>query len=260
MAALWIRVAEDLDETGFERFREKFSHGQAVVRRDGDVVDILASGEEATLHLRANVAVRERLSEEAEVQEGILWVNGREVGQAILREIEPVATYHRLLLGKGVPTVLPEQPFEAEDAPLILLPFEVGEDREASGGRFLWVPGAPGAQGSAAEARAFFLLQVPKAGRYFLWARVQTPTPEDDSFFLRLRQGRRELIPLTEWHTGVHPKWEWVLVELGKPGGKLQKALELPAGVVMLEIAGREDGAKIDCLLMTEHGEKLPIK
>lgn len=253
VAVLWIRVAEGLHDVGFERFREKFSQGQAVVRRDGDVLDILASGEETALRLRANVVTRERLSEEAEVQEGILWVNGREVGQVILREVEPVATYHRLTLGEGVPTILPEQPFEAEDAPLILLPFEVDEDREASGGRFLWVPGAQGARGSSGEARAFFSLQVPKAGRYFLWARVQTPTPEDDSFFIRLRQGKRELVPLTEWHTGVHPKWEWVLVELGKPGGKLLRALELPAGVVTLEIAGREDGAKIDCLLLTVH-------
>jgi len=155
------------------------------------------------------------------------------------------------LAGEGVPTALPEQPFEAEEAPLILFPFEVGKDPEASGGRFLWVPGASGGQGSAIEAKAFFLLRIPRAGQYFLWARVQTPTPEDDSFFIRLRQGKRELIPQTEWHTGVHPHWEWVPVELGKPGAEPQRTLELPAGVVMLEVMGREDGAKMDRLLLT---------
>lgn len=251
VAAFWIRVAEGLDERGFVRFRERFSQDQATVRRDSEVVDILAPGEEAPLHLRANIATRERLNEEAKAQEGILWVNGQEVGQAILRGVEPIATYHRLLAGEGVPTALPEQPFEAEEAPLILFPFEVGKDPEASGGRFLWVPGASGGQGSAIEAKAFFLLRIPRAGQYFLWARVQTPTPEDDSFFIRLRQGKRELIPQTEWHTGVHPHWEWVPVELGKPGAEPQRTLELPAGVVMLEVMGREDGAKMDRLLLT---------
>jgi len=32
--------------------------------------------------------------------------------------------------------------------------------------------------------------------------------------------------------------------------------LELPAGVVILEIIGREDGAKIDCLFLTAHEKK----
>ncbi|MCS7254782.1 MAG: hypothetical protein RMK18_11965 [Armatimonadota bacterium] len=256
VAAIWVRVSEGMDEGGFAHFRERFAQEQATVRREGDVMDISVPGEESPLHLRANIVTHERLSEELETQEGILYVNGRETGQVILREVEPVITYHRLLTGEGIPMVLPEQIFEAENAPLILFPFEVGKDTEASSGQFIWVPGASGGQGSAAEAKAFFLLQVPKAGQYFLWARVQTPTPEDDSFFFRLRQGRRELLPLTEWHTGVHTQWEWVQVELGKPGRKMQKHMELPAGTVILEIVGREDGAKIDCLLLTAHEKK----
>ncbi len=249
VVVFWLRVAEDVDEEGFARFRKDFTGRKASVKQEGEIVDITVPGEEAPLRIKANMDTWERLSEEEE-QEGILWVNGSERGQSILQEVEPVSTFRRLLTGEGVPMVEPERPFEAEAAPLILSPFEVSEDPQASKGRFLWVPGAPGERGNALEARAFFLLRVPKAGRYSLWARVQTPTPEDDSFFIRLSQGKRELFPLTEWHTGVHPQWEWVLVELGKPGTQLQRVLELPAGVVMLEVVGREDGAKIDCFVL----------
>jgi hypothetical protein len=91
-------------------------------------------------------------------------------------------------------------------------------------------------------------MRVPAAGAYYLWARILTPTPSDDSFFFRIRQGPKELLPRTDWQPGTHKNWEWAPVELG---AAKQRALMLPAGMVVLEVICREDGSKMDQLLLT---------
>ncbi|MBE3038722.1 MAG: hypothetical protein IMZ62_07910, partial [Chloroflexi bacterium] len=57
------------------------------------------------------------------------------------------------------------------------------------------------------------------------------------------------------WHLGTRPTWTWV--PLLAPGAKTPLALEWPKGEVRLELRGREDGAKIDRLFITDTaGEK----
>ena len=79
--------------------------------------------------------------------------------------------------------------------------------------------------------------------------------PLDDSFFIRIRKGGTELLPLSEWATGIHKTWEWAPVELGPQ--KL-RTFNLPAGLVLLEIIGREDGTKIDQILITANDRWKP--
>ena len=91
-------------------------------------------------------------------------------------------------------------------------------------------------------------MRVEKAGTYYLWARVLTPTPSDDSFFIRLDSDEGPVIQRADWHTGVHENWAWVRVT---PKDLPEDWLKLPAGDIRLEFRVREDGAKVDKLFIT---------
>jgi hypothetical protein len=247
----WLRVAEDLDDEAFARFVKAFANATATVHTNGGEIEVKAMGEKGLLYMKANIYTRERLLR-ADGLEGhrkcLLCINGRDVGRELLSKIEPIATLSRLLHDPSVAEGVNEV-FEAEASPLIIPPFEIGEDKGASGGKFVWVSGEEGGRGSAPEARMFVSVRIPKAGKYFVKARVRTPTPEDDSFFIRILRGEDVLLEQTEWHTGVHKDWEWVTL-CGKDAKPME--LNLPAGVVVIEISCREDGAMLDCLKVTD--------
>ena len=246
----WLRVAEDLDDEAFARFVKAFANATVTVDIKGGEIEVKAMGEKGLLHMKANIHTKERLSRANGLEEHrkcLLCINGRDVGRELLSKIEPIATLSRLLHDPGIAVEVNEV-FEAEASPLIIPPFEIGEDKEASGGKFVWVSGEEGGRGSAPEARMFISVRIPKAGKYFIKARVRTPTPEDDSFFVRILRDEDVLLEQTEWHTGVHKDWEWVTLS-----GKDTKPMELhlPAGIVVVEISCREDGAMLDCLKVT---------
>jgi len=249
--AVWLRAAEGLDDAGFEAFRRAF-RGPLEVKLTGDRVAASAPGGEGPLRLRADVATGERLLIEgapAGAADALLAVNGRDVGREILRKSETVATYAKLLDAvergaAGAPAA--GSAIEAEAAAMILPPFRAAADPRASGGKFVWAPGEAGGRGSAAGGRAVWLVYVPAAGDYVLTGRVRTPTPEDDSFFVTVRQARRDVLARSAWHTGQHKQWQWVPVTLDK---RLRPAaLRLAAGSAVIEFRGREDGARLDAI------------
>ena len=88
-------------------------------------------------------------------------------------------------------------------------------------------------------------------GTYRLWGRVLAPTPDDDSFFVSANAGlytrigtRGDIVlPRTDWHLGSGPIWRW----RGFPVDVV-----LPKGPVVLTLHTREDGAKIDVLVLTD--------
>lgn len=257
--ALWTRVAEGLDDAEFAHFRNEFAQAPAKAVFDGNTLEVAASGLRAPLRLKADLETSRRLiceGEEPGTEDMLLAIDGKDLGREILQDVDPIARYRgRLDSADNRALAIPDRPFELESAAFIMPPFEVGEDSAASNGKFVWYPGEPGAKGGGGNGRALVPIQVPAAGTYYLWARVLTPTPEDDSFRIRVRQGSTELVPLSDWHTGVHPAWEWVPVELDP--GKL-RAVNLPAGMVLLEVLCRETGAKIDQIWLTADTDRKP--
>ena len=97
---------------------------------------------------------------------------------------------------------------------------------------------------------------MAKAGTYWLWGRVLTPTSSDDSFFIRIYTNTAEPISKSEWHTGIHTQWEWAPVCLNK--SPEQTPLPLPVGDVYLEVSVREDGAKLDALYLSPTDDAAP--
>jgi len=260
--AVWVRAAEGLDEAAFAAFRRGFAGAAVETKVDGDRIEVSVPGAESKLRLAANVETRERLAcEGAEpgAEDRLLAVNGRDLGREILGDVGPIARYRRLVAvaEKGAPGApRAEEIIEAEAAGMMVPPFRVGEHKSASGGKFIWVPGAPGAKGRSRVARAVWAVNVPKAGKYHLWARVLAPTPEDDSFVVRIHQAGRVVLPRSDWHTGLHKEWEWVPVRVGR--ARRSPSIHLKAGAAVIEFYCREDGTRLDALYLTADPDARP--
>jgi hypothetical protein len=253
--AVWVRAAEGLDDAGFAAFRKALS-APVEVKVDGSRVDVSVPGRSGPLRLAADVAAERRIAVEG-AEPGaagrLLAVNGRDYGREILGKMEIVARHRRLLEAAitgaaGAPKA--GEAVEAEAAAMIVPPFRIDADAAASGGKFVWLPGKPGLAGGSSLARAIWLVHVPAAGTYRLSARVLTPTPSDDSFFVRIRQGGRDALVRTAWHTGQHPKWAWADVTADERR-RTPIAVPLRRGVTVIEFHCREDGARLDAIRLT---------
>ncbi len=261
--ALWVRAAEGLDDAGFDKFRKDFSQ-PAETKVDGDRVEVVAAGLKGRLRLAADVAAERRVAVEGGepgAEEYLLAVDGRDFGREALGSVEVVRRYRDLLSaartgGKDAPAA--GRVIEAEDAAMVVAPFRIDTDAAASGGKFLWMPGEPGGGGGSAVARAVWAVHVPTAATYRLYARVQTPTSSDDSFFLRVRQGRRDVLPRSDWHTGVHKQWQWVRAAVG--ADRKPPAVALKPGAAVIELQCREDGARLDAICLTAEADWQPPK
>ena len=88
-------------------------------------------------------------------------------------------------------------------------------------------------------------------GTYRLFARVLAPTPDDDSFLVSVnagdfaKSGTRGpvVLPRTDWHLGQSHSWTW---------REFPVDVALPKGPVVLTFHTREDGAKVDALVLTD--------
>jgi hypothetical protein len=86
--ALWTRVAEDLDDAGFAKFRAEFARASANAKHDGTTLDVSAQGERGPLHLVGNLKTNERLKcegDEPGAADFLLAVDGCDIGREILK-------------------------------------------------------------------------------------------------------------------------------------------------------------------------------
>ena len=82
-----------------------------------------------------------------------------------------------------------------------------------------------------------FPFSVGSAGTYRLFARMQGPSPDDDSFWVRMDGGTWVM-----WNNWWNPAWLWV---------QFPNTFNLGAGSHTLSIAYREDGARLDKINIT---------
>jgi RNA polymerase sigma factor (sigma-70 family) len=125
-------------------------------------------------------------------------------------------------------------------------PMQVRRDPTASGGRY--IAGAPGINAKEAapsSGQAVVPFSVPEAGRYRVWGRVSAPAVTADSFWVRVDQG-----PWIRWNDiAAGAAWHWDVVREGREGRVA--TFDLTAGAHSLAIAYREDGARLDRLLLS---------
>jgi hypothetical protein len=257
-AAFWVRIGSGLvDDAAFEKWRREFAAARADTEVAGDRVRVSVAGADGAVTVGADAAKSAAFALEPPPSRALLAVDGDDIGKRLLENLEPIRSWRgkrpsqqRVALPKGKSIC-----WEAETG-RVIPPMTPGSDAGASGGLFVWMPGKPGEAGSSSVGRVTWQLAVPTAGRYFVWGRVQTPTPSDDSFNVRVFSDGAEIAGLTSWQTGVHKDWSWV--PLAFDGARKPAALALPQGTVYLQLRVREDGAKIDRLFLTMDEKQQP--
>jgi len=136
---------------------------------------------------------------------------------------------------------------EAEDAQ-IYYPFEYGRDGEASSDGFIWVPERGGNVWNSAEPGGYaeFSFEVPQTGNYVIWGRILASNGKNNSFFVSMDDGSFYL-----WSTVKSKKWVWD--QVSSQGGADPVVFYLEAGEHTLTIKQRDDGTKLDKIMITNN-------
>ncbi|MBP5320808.1 MAG: hypothetical protein J6334_07445, partial [Kiritimatiellae bacterium] len=253
-AAFWVRVCDDADDPArFAAWMDAFRQAPAEPNARPNRIELAVQGKEGELA----VAVAAPYSAPVRITplpaKRILAVNGRDIGEELLRDLPGIQDYRlacerkREMMDKNTIPLSASEAVGWEAETGMLLPnMAVGDDTSALGGKYIWGPGEPGGRGGG-PGNATWQIEVREAGRYYLWGRFLAPTPEDDSFFITIRQGDIAILPRTEWHLNkTRGFWRWSPFPLGGP-----QPIDLPAGKFQIRIDIREDGAKLDRLFIT---------
>ncbi|MDX9980293.1 MAG: hypothetical protein RBU25_09745 [Lentisphaeria bacterium] len=253
-AAFWIRVGDGLDDGAQTAWRAAFAASPAEATAADDNIAVQVAGIDGPLALSAAAPFLGCLKVEPEPHGHILAIDGTEHARDRLAALPAIRQRREALDQAGAVTVAAAGAtiWEAE-AGVVVGGMRIDQDNEAFGGSFVWVPGKPGEKGGRSGARLVCRLDVPAAGTYYLWGRVQTPTPDDDSFFLTITSPASEPVQRADWHLGTHEAWEWTPF-----GGAKPLPLQLAAGEYQLQLFCREDGAKMDRFLLTADPEFRP--
>ena len=145
--------------------------------------------------------------------------------------------------------------FEAEDG-YVSAPMEVAWADEASSAQYIWVPRGYGdfAEISPGAGYAEYTFEVPVSGTYVVWGRVVSNNTADDSFFVSIDGG-----PYACWWTQLGGEENWVWDQVNNVlDGSDPVLFSLEAGQHTLTIKQREDGTKIDKILITKDLEYIP--
>ncbi len=129
---------------------------------------------------------------------------------------------------------------EAESGTLTS-PMQVGSDTDASEGQYIEVPNGNGNNGTGAAQYAF---NLSSAGDYYVWGRVLPATHSDNSFYVSM-DGAADVT----W--SIDPTSSWVWAQVGQ-------SYSLSAGSHQLLIKQREDGSKLDRLIITSNASYVP--
>ena len=128
---------------------------------------------------------------------------------------------------------------EAETGALTA-PMVVRSDGNASGGKYVEVPQGSGNSyndaSSGGPGQIRFTINFPQAGTRALWARTIAPNHNSNSFYVT-RNGTL----IREWSVPLSTTWQW-----NKIGN-----FSIAAGNVQIAFRQREDGTKLDAIILT---------
>jgi hypothetical protein len=124
---------------------------------------------------------------------------------------------------------------------------QVLADANASGGQYITVAAGNNSQ-SAPPSNGMDAIpfRLPSAGTYKIWGRAIAPGTSDDSFWVRVDGGTwvnwNDIAPGSSWH--------WANVE-DDANANAPVLVNLSAGAHTITFAYREDGARLDRVLLT---------
>lgn len=117
-------------------------------------------------------------------------------------------------------------------------PFQVMNDGNASGGKYIVVSNGTGTQGlPPSNSIATFSFNVPATATYYCWIRVIATTSNDNTMSIRSDANAFET-----WTPGTYTSWTWKKWNFGS----------LTAGSHSVSIARNEDGLQIDKIIVSK--------
>jgi hypothetical protein len=183
-----------------------------------------------------------------EPYQDILEINGKEVGRPLLTDVEPLVAFppgrgplSRTTIPAGKPA------YWDADKGLILPGMTVNDDAAALSGRCVGQPASPIGEPSGIM---LWSLDVEKAGRYWLWARVRSAEVDHGKFEVRASGGDGVVMPPTEWLLRSDGPWQWKRLEIA--GRSSPSPLDFPKGLCRISLQARQSGAWIDRLMLTD--------
>jgi cysteine-rich repeat protein len=140
--------------------------------------------------------------------------------------------------------------FQEAESGVISAPLQKVADMSASGGQYVQViPGNNSTAAAPMSGFANFAFSVGSGGTYRVFGKFTAPTTSDDSFWVRMDGG-----PWVQWNDifvrNGAAAWKWDEVH-DTVGGNALVRYPLMPGSHTLTIAYREDGAKLDQILIT---------
>jgi arylsulfatase A-like enzyme len=142
--------------------------------------------------------------------------------------------------------------FEAEHADTIISPLETASDEDASKGQYLYTPNGTGNHYTPAPAMATYTVTIPQPDIYIMWGQVMVTDLRDNSFFMQVDNGPDYL-----WEIEQGKNWHWDKVNDHK--NKLDPVMfYLTSGIHTIKIKVREDGTKLDRILLTNDQTFVP--
>jgi hypothetical protein len=249
-AAFWVRIGSGLDsDAAFAGWRRDFAAAPATAVVVPERIRLLAAGVDGALFIGAEAPFAAPATLTPPPPRHLLAVDGLDLGRRLIENLEPIRSVReRLALVTPVAVAADGAAWEAENC-RVTLPMIWAQEAAASGGEFVWMPVPAGDRGGSSTANATWLLKVAAAGTYYLWGRVRSPTPENDSFYLQAAATGGEVLQKTGWMTGVHTNWTWI--PFVPEGSKKPEPLRLPQGAVTLQLLVREGGTMMDRLFLT---------
>jgi hypothetical protein len=143
---------------------------------------------------------------------------------------------------------------EAEQGDLTA-PMAQATDTNASGGSYVWVPNSKGDVSVPVDAggQALYSFNVPVSGNYLVWGRVISNGTSHNSLFISMDYA----YDLT-WHTALGPKDTWMWDQVADSSASAPAVFYLDAGMHTLLIKQREDGTKLDAIMITTQPQWIP--
>jgi hypothetical protein len=186
---------------------------------------------------------------------GVLALDGHELGRPILERLDFARPYQ----GQRKPfEPIPVAPhggtyWEAESG-VIFPGLVVAEDAAASAGHYVYQPVDETLPHHSGNIN--WPLKIEQPGRYYLWGRVLAPNAKSNSFFVAVINDGVKGPMRSLWDLPVAAQWHWRPLMLDK--AKTATALDLPAGIVNVQLQVRETGTKIDRLFLTADAKEKP--
>ncbi|MFM7108253.1 MAG: hypothetical protein ACKOZU_06580 [Planctomycetaceae bacterium] len=252
-AAVWVRVGGGLDDAAFAAWREAFERAPpAVVDASTERVSVAVAGGDGPVAVAATApfAGESPVRLEPAPSRAVLEIDGVDVGRPIFERIEPFRGAARALAPDRA-VVVPAAGtcgWEAESG-LVLPDMAVIDDDGASGRRAVLAAAPP-------AGNATWRLDVARAGRHWLWARVRAADSESDSFRVVVTDGAGRNVVRGAWHLPRATDWTWAPLRLDH--APAPTPLDLPVGTVELSLEPRETGSVVDALWMTANPDARP--